>query len=220
MRSAARYTGRRPLQNSPRWACCILLWILLAGCSVGALPTTPTIKASIAATQPAVMTPAPTLKTDTPPAPELTAAPVTTEPCGYQWASQPLPSETETLQAALDQAGLSQFTARAEAYGENCVTASGQVAAFLTMQTDFHLLAGVADINDDDLLGQQVEAVLAVLSAFPPGTFPGPQRGYVGITFSQGQQTRRLWFRLASAQQALEEGQRGSALLNWISAAE
>ena len=74
------------------------------------------------------------------------------------------------------------------------------------------------DFSPEDLarfreLGRLVETVLAVLDSFPTESTPGPQPGYVGVTFVMDGETLNLWFKITRADEARQQGLHGAALL-------
>lgn len=129
------------------------------------------------------------------PPPEPTAFPLTkiqtdtptTGPCGFAWATQSLPELSEQLLARLNEAGLPVAAARAEAYGENCVYSDGTVARFAAMQTDYRVTLAVETLTDAETLGSLLEQTLEIIDGFPVGETPGPNPGYIGITFQAGE---------------------------------
>ncbi|KAF0107412.1 MAG: hypothetical protein FD146_1890 [Anaerolineaceae bacterium] len=159
--------------------------------------------------------PRPVFPPDSKPA---TATPAPTEypyeQCGWNWATEPLPELSAQVQAALESAGLTGVTAVAEAYGENCITASGEVARFAAMETDFRITVQAASLDDREALGTLLEKILVVLDGFPTETTPGPNPGYVGVTFQFGDDSLRLWFPIIDGESARALGLRGAALLD------
>src|SRR4030042_1930197 len=83
----------------------------------------------------------------------LTDTPPSYEECGWTWSTRPLPELTDQLQAALDAAGIPGATARAYAFGENCLARSGTVKRFARMENDFDVQLEVADLLDLRALG-------------------------------------------------------------------
>ena len=149
-------------------------------------------------------------------------APVTETPgagytqCAWNWATQPLPELSAQVQSALEAAGLTGITASAEAYGENCITATGVVDHFAAMETDFRITVQVASLSDLEALGALLEQILVVLDTFPPGATPGPNAGYVGVAFQTGNEDLNLWFTAYDGESARALGLHGSALLEKI----
>jgi hypothetical protein len=154
--------------------------------------------------------------------PDLGSAPVTETPsaevgytqCAWNWATQPLPDLSAEVQSALEAAGLTGVTASAEAYGENCITGTGEVDHFAAMETDFRIRMEAPDLAERAALGNLLERILVVLDAFPPGATPGPNAGYIGVTFQAGDEELRLWFPVADGESARALGLRSAALLD------
>ncbi len=176
------------------------LSILLAACN---LPLT-------TSAAPATMAPVTTV----PPTGTPTATPES-RPCGFQWASQSLPDLSGQLAEAFRDAGLDVTSARAEAYGENCVDENGQVVYFAAMETDFRITIEVASLDDEAELARLLESTLAVLDGFPPDEIPGPQPGYIGITFEEASGgVLNLWFQTSRADALRQQGLSGVELLH------
>jgi hypothetical protein len=154
--------------------------------------------------------------------PDLGSAPVTATPgtqagfteCAWTWDTQPLPDLSADLQSALETAGLTGVTASAEAYGENCITGTGIVDHFTAMETDFRITVQVASLNDRQALGTLLEKILGTLDGFPPESTPGPNAGYIGVTFVVGNEELWLWFPVADGESARALGLGGAALLD------
>jgi hypothetical protein len=152
--------------------------------------------------------------------PDLGSAPVTETPgaeagyteCYWNWATQPLPDLSAEVQSALEAAGLTGVTAFAEAYGENCITGTGVVDHFATMETDFRIRMEVPDLADTAALGDLLERILVVLDTFPPDATPGPQPGYVGVRFVHGTEEINLWFTVTYGESARAQGLHGANL--------
>jgi hypothetical protein len=131
--------------------------------------------------------------------------------CAFMWANEPLPEISDELNQALKDAPLNA-EGYAQAYGENCVTSEGTVARFLAMETDFYIALQVENLEDEQVLGNLVEQVMGVLAEFPTDETPGPQPGYVGITFESPEDSLRLWVTRAKIDTALANGLRGAGL--------
>jgi hypothetical protein len=136
------------------------------------------------------------------------------EQCGWNWATEPLPELSAQVQSAMDAAGLKNITATAEAYGENCITDEGVVDHFSAMETDFRVTAQVSSLTDRESLGNLLEQILIVLDQFPASVTPGPNNGYVGVTFQTKDDELRLWFLVEDGESARALGLRGAALLD------
>ena len=137
--------------------------------------------------------------------------------CGFMWASNPLPELSGDFDKALKQVQ-PQASGYAEAYGENCIDNEGNVVRFLTMETDFHITLKVNDLEDKQVLGKLIEQVLAVVATYPPEETPGPQPGYVGITFEAPTDKIRLWFTQKDGESAIKNGLQGAELFNTLQA--
>ena len=131
--------------------------------------------------------------------------------CAFMWAKKPLPELSVSFDQALKEA-LPNAEGYAEAYGENCVTETGEVARFLAMETDFHITLNVEDLDDQQTLGRLVKVVMTVLAEFPIEDTPGPQPGYVGLTFETTNDSLRLWVMRTDIEAALENGLQGEEL--------
>jgi hypothetical protein len=112
------------------------------------------------------------------------------EPCAFVEAHQDLPDITNQVDGALKLLQ-PEASARAVAYGENCVSASGN-SSFGAMETDFYVTVNATDLNDDDELGTWVLDVMSALEPFKPGVVPGPENGFVEITFQTDNHQRIL----------------------------
>ncbi|HUH98743.1 MAG TPA: hypothetical protein VLZ89_15365 [Anaerolineales bacterium] len=112
-----------------------------------------------------------------------TAPPITPtiEPCAFVEATQDLPAVTAQFDQALKQLQPGA-SGRAEAYGENCVSAAGP-ATFSAMETDFYITAQVNDLNDQTELGGWIVNAMNIIESLPPGLLSGPQEGFAEFTF-------------------------------------
>lgn len=154
------------------------------------------------------------------PPPEPTAFPLTeiqpdtptTGPCGFVWATQSLPELSEQLLAGLNEAGLPVAAARAEAYGENCLYSDGTLAYFAAMQTDYRITLEIETLTDSKTLGSLLEQTLEVIDGFPVRETPGPNPGYIGITFQADQAVENLWFQQTQSDALRAQGLGGEPL--------
>ena len=137
--------------------------------------------------------------------------------CGFMWASNPLPELSGDFDKALKQVQ-PQASGYAEAYGENCIDNEGNVVRFLTKETDFHITLKVNNLEDKQTLGELSEQVLAVVATYSPEETPGPQSGYVGITFEAPTDKIRLWFIQKDGESAIKNGLQGAELFNTLQA--
>ena len=102
--------------------------------------------------------------------------------CGYQWAYQDLPELSSRFQQSIQElqpeAQASAFT-----FGENCVLPDGTIARFLPMETDFNVTLQVADVTDENELGEWIVKVMQVIEDIPDDQIVGPRPGRVSMTF-------------------------------------
>ncbi len=138
---------------------------------------------------------------------------VSYEQCAWVWATRPLPELSAEVQAALQAAGLKNVTARAKAYGENCLSPENEVLRFAARETDFHISLQVETLTDAEHLGDLLEKILAVLDGFPAEATPGLNPGYIGVTFTTGSEKLNLWFTVTDGESARALGLHGAALL-------
>jgi hypothetical protein len=103
----------------------LLLLFLLSACNLpetGQPAPDPTVPSDA---QPALVTETPTQE-------------ITSTECAFVWAREPLPDLSGEFDAALKEA-LPEASGYAEAYGENCINAQGEVVRFLAMETDYYV---------------------------------------------------------------------------------
>jgi len=141
-----------------------------------------------------------------------TSTPVVEEPCGFVEGRQTLKDISEQFTGKLKEAGLPNESARAEAYGENCIAADGHIVRFAARETDFYITLTVTDLSDETQLGDLLEKALAVIDQFPVDQTPGPNPGYVGITYKAGEQLQNLWFMQTKVADLRKQGLQGAAL--------
>ena len=140
-------------------------------------------------------------------------APANSQKCSYAWATQPLPDLTSKVQSAFNAAGLQDIQASAQAYGENCIDPkTNKVLGFATMETDFHISKKMADLTNREDLGGALEKILIVLDALPLGMIPGPQAGYINISFQSGKDESNLSFTASAGKSARMLGLHGAEL--------
>jgi hypothetical protein len=133
------------------------------------------------------------------------------QPCAYVEARRGLPEVSAELVTRLRDAALPVETARAEAYGENCLAADNSVVRFAARETDFYVTLDVPDLGDEAALGQALEQSLAVIKGLPAGQL-GPNPGYIGVTFKSGTQVQNLWFTQTQSDALQAQGLGGAAL--------
>ncbi len=160
--------------------------------------------------------PSPLPETPTPtPAPTPTPT-LSYAECGWNWATQPLPELSAELESVLQVTLPLPFEAHAEAFGENCFDGrTNQVAYFVARETDFFILVHVEDLADRERLGRLAEQILLTLpNNFPVETTPGPQPGYITLTFMKEAEELRLRLTWVEAESALASNLHGESLLN------
>lgn len=186
----------------------VLCIILLASCSgLPQLPLSSRPTETVTPLPTATETPGPT---ETPPPPEN---------CAYVWSNRSLPEVANIVNQALRDAGIPEVDGQASAYGEDCLDPeTNTVVGFRTMQTDFYFSVAVQDITDTQGMGDIAEAVLRALDSMPADQIPGPNPGYVGITYDDGSQTSSLWFPRTRGKELLKQDVSGSRLFEALSA--
>lgn len=185
----------------------ILLAGLLASCA--GLPRLP-----ISSRPTDTVTPLPTA-TETP---GPTDTPEPPQNCAYVWSNRSLPEVAILVNQALRDAGVHEADGQASAYGEDCLDPeTNTVVGFRTMQTDFFFSVAVPDLTDTQAMGNITEAVLRALDSLPADQIPGPNPGYVGITFDDGTTTSSLWFPRSRGKELLKEDVSGSRLFEALS---
>lgn len=137
--------------------------------------------------------------------------------CAFVWANDPLPELSDDFNQTLQEV-LPNAEGYAEAYGENCVTETGEIVRFHAMETDYHITLRVETLENEQILGELLVRVMDVLAGFPTDETPGPQPGYVGITFEAPDDELRLWFTRTEGETALKNGMRGVKFFNALKA--
>lgn len=133
--------------------------------------------------------------------------------CAFVWANKPLPELSDDFNEAL-KVVQSDAEGYAQAYGENCVTNAGEVIRFHAMETDFYINLKVDDLGDKKALGNLVEDVMGAMTEFPTDETPGPQPGYISITFEASGDELRLRFTQINVQAAIDNGLQGEELFD------
>ncbi len=131
--------------------------------------------------------------------------------CAYVEARQTQTELSARLVEKLKQAALPVETARAEAYGENCIAADQTVVRFAQRETDFYVTLKTPNLTDEAVLGGLLEKTLAVIDQFPPEEL-GPNPGYIGVTFRAGSRDQYLWFTRVEADALRKQGLEGAGL--------
>ena len=157
-----------------------------------------------------------TANTSATPTEPPTASVAANQPCAYTWAYKDLPEISAEFEAAV-QAVHPEASARAMAFGEDCVAADGS-STFGAMETDFYVILSVADLTDDEILGNFIERILPIMDNFATLRVPGPKEGFVEFTFRNGENQRVLRVPIPLGRQLREQGLRGAELLGAIEA--
>lgn len=145
-------------------------WII--GVALTAAAGAATLQSGLA---PSAATPLPPPTIDTP---TQTVTP-TAQPCGYMWAYEDAPELGEKIRAAVQ--GIDpKVTARAQAFGENCVHPDGSVGYFAAMETDVYIRLTVEDLTAEESFGNFMGQALPLIAQIPESEFPG---GYGFVEF-------------------------------------
>jgi len=115
--------------------------------------------------------------------PGTTEVPSTIQ-CGYQWAYQDLPELSMQFDQAI-KAIIPNSASHATAFGENCVTADGNVDRYAAMETDFYVIAAVDSLDDHATFGNWIAAVMQTINNFPPDQLASPNPGFVEYRFEK-----------------------------------
>lgn len=147
------------------------------------------------------------------PTPGLETVPVKSQNCYYNWATQSLPELSDQIQTAINDAGLKDGHASAEAFGENCYDSkTNKPVSFTALETDFRITVKVTDLTDKVDLGNMLEKILGVLDRFPAGKIPGPQPGSINVSFQAGSDEVNMKFTVTAGKSARSRGFQGAAL--------
>jgi len=146
-------------------------WII--GIALTAAAGAATLQSGLA---PTATTPPPPPTVDSP----TQTVPPTAQPCGYMWAYEDAPELGEKIQAAVQ--GIDpKATARAQAFGENCMHPDGSVGYFAAMETDVYIRLTVEDLTAQESFGNFMGQTLPLIAQIPESEFPG---GYGFVEFS------------------------------------
>jgi len=170
----------------------LLLLSLVLGACTTSIPTPQTLPAPTATetvttpSSPKIITTVRTPHIDPGPDgefPGTTEVPSTTQ-CGYQWAYQDLPELSMQFDQAI-KAIIPNSTSHATAFGENCVTADGQIVRFAAMETDFYVIAAVDSLEDRAIFGNWIAEVMQTINNFSHDQLAGPNPGFVAYRFEK-----------------------------------
>ena len=115
-----------------------------------------------------------------PPTPTETVQPA--GQCAYVWVyhnAQELSAMIDAEMRGLDPAA----SGNASFYGEDCVYADG-TSTFSAMETDFYVRIPVADLTNEDTLGEWISQVLPLVLEFPTDMIQG-KYGFVEFWFEK-----------------------------------
>jgi hypothetical protein len=160
-------------------------------------------------------------------APELVENPVTKSPtktvepqggyepveCAFMWANESLSDLSDDFNKALKKIQ-PEAEGYAQAYGENCVTNQGEIVRFHAMETDYYITFKVEDLDNQQTLGELIEGVMEVMAEFPTDETPGPQPGYIDITFESDTDSLRMWVKRTEIEVSMNDGLQGEELFN------
>ena len=182
----------------------LLCIILLAACN---LPRPASSQAIPPGDRPATVLPLQLTTTDTP----------SSQNCYFNWATHPLPDLTKQLQASVDSAGLSEVTATAEAFGEDCIDPiTNKAIGFGAMETDFRFTVQVNNLEDTEILGGMLEKLIIVLDDFTKGSIRMAPPAYVNVSFTSREKASYLSFILENGKAAIEKGLHGAELFKQL----
>lgn len=134
--------------------------------------------------------------------------------CSYQTASNPLADLSSQLQDMYNQAGFSNLHVEADAYGENCILADGSQGGFTQTETDLKFVLDEDSLDDSTVLAVQAHEILRIIAGMPEDQLPGPNPGYIGITFQTSKgDTLQYWFPRQVGLNAFQQGLSGDDLL-------
>ena len=132
--------------------------------------------------------------------------------CGYAWGSKPLPELTQQWQEAITNMQVNSLNTYAQAYGENCIDAKGNVMGFSPMRTEFYTTILIDNHVDAEAMSGLVKQVFAALETIPPQKRAGAE--YIAyISFKADEWKRSTWFTIHSIKDALERGLTGEEFL-------
>jgi len=137
--------------------------------------------------------------------------------CAFSWARRDLPEITVLAQIAIHMywIDLDEATVRVEAYGEECGNSDG-VQSFGAMTTDFYVTIPADDLDDDEALVEQIQAIYwALKTGLEIWWLPAPF-GYLDITFTHSDETRILRAMFPEIERAVEQNLEGAAFIEAV----
>ena len=138
--------------------------------------------------------------------PDSQTIPPAAQPCGYMWASQNLTDLTLDLQQAIKDLQ-PEAQAYAFAFGEDCIYQDGQ-KTFIAMETDFNVTLPVADLTNENDLGEWIARTMQVIGDLPAEKIVGPRPGRITTIFTTGTDQKFVTFYI-DRYQALPTGMKG-----------
>jgi len=111
------------------------------------------------------------------PAPEV---PPAYDGCAFVWANKDLPEISESLEAKI-QAIDPNATARAAAFGEDCIYQDGH-STFGAIETDYYITTTVDDLSEYVVFGNWIAQTVPVVRSVSEAT-PGPRDGFIEYTY-------------------------------------
>ena len=139
----------------------------------------------------------------------------TSNPCAFTWAYRDLPDVSAELESAL-KAVIPEASAHVSAFGEDCVSADGRAVRFSALETDFYVVIPVADLQDNETLGNRIAQILPLMDNFPLSNVSGPKEGFLEIVFRAGEDQRVFRIPLPLGRELREQGLRGAELIGAI----
>jgi len=137
--------------------------------------------------------------------------------CAFNWARRDLPEIAVLAQIAIHMywIDLDEATVRVEAYGEECGNSDG-VQSFGAMTTDFYVTIPVDNLDDDEAIVDQIQAIYwALKTGLEIWWLPAPF-GYLDITFTHSGETRVLRAMFPEIERAVEQNLEGTAFIEAV----
>ena len=107
----------------------------------------------------------------------------TIEQCAFSWANSPLDELSALLDGEVKSLN-STASARASAFGEDCIYSDGH-KVFHAMETDFYIDLPASGLTDFESFGNWISQTMSVINALPPDMMEGPQSGFVEYSFTK-----------------------------------
>lgn len=131
------------------------------------------------------------------------------------WATHDDPELTAILEERVKAIDVNA-SAHASSYGEDCIYVDG-TSTFLVMESDFYVRQPVADLENEEELGNFAALVMNVVLQIPRDEIPGPNYGFVEFRFEKTDKEQKV-FRIPIQTYLTEaQGQTGSELIQTFS---